>query len=473
MKKGVMVCKGIKLACASAAFVAATWASAGITYYGVPTIRWGLVGGAIGVGNCTIESFEDVNLEPGLQVLWESPAGNVGPTSTLPQTFNPSTDDAFGSAFAGGNYDGTKCLLNVRTNRTFTYGASSNYGDVTFLFDPPIKYFGVSLHQSEFSPRVFINGVEKGTVQALTGLSPGSTRIGYILIKADGADTISSVKFKNGVNPSGDGFTFDHLAFSTEANPTFIAQGFKPADWGIDDSTLGVAGASIEEFEDAALVGGLSVAWEAPAGDIGPVTVLPNLFNPNTDDLFGTAFIGGNWDGVRCLVSARGNQSFNYSAGSNWGDVVLNFDPPQRRVGFSVQQMDQATRLVVNGRDAGDFSGISNLSFNGARQGYVRLDAKAGSRIASVRFANGRSGSFGDGLGIDHVAFGGGCPQDLNEDTFVDDLDFQIFVLAYNVLDCADPGMPVDCPSDMNLDSVVDDRDFQIFVIGYNAVLCP
>jgi hypothetical protein len=46
-------------------------------------------------------------------------------------------------------------------------------------------------------------------------------------------------------------------------------------------------------------------------------------------------------------------------------------------------------------------------------------------------------------------------------------------VSSYNILDCADPGMPVDCPGDMNLDSVVDDRDFQIFVIGYNAVLCP
>jgi hypothetical protein len=466
--------KCLKMYAAVAAVSAAvSVASAGITYYGVPPIRWGLVGGAIGVGNCTIESFEDVNLEPGLQVLWESPAGNVGPTSILPQTLNPATDDAFGTEFFGGNYDGTKCLLNVRTNRTVNYSSSTNYGDVTFLFNPPIKYFGVRLHEAELSPRLFINGVEKGTVQSLTRLPPGNTKSGYILIKADGADTISSIKFKNGVNPSGDGFTFDHLAFSTEAVPAFIAQSFKPADWGIDDSTLGVAGASIEDFEDTALVPGLSIAWESPAGDVGPTQVLPHLFNPSTDDPFGTAFIGGTWDGVRCLVSARGNQSFNYSVGANWGDVVLNFDPPQRRVGFSVQQMDQAARLVINGRDAGDFTDISNLSFNGARQGYVRLDAKAGSRISSVRFANGRVGSFGDGLGIDHVAFGGGCPQDLNEDTFVDDLDFQIFVLAYNILDCADPGMPVDCPSDMNLDDVVDDRDFQIFVIGYNAVLCP
>ena len=65
------------------------------------------------------------------------------------------------------------------------------------------------------------------------------------------------------------------------------------------------------------------------------------------------------------------------------------------------------------------------------------------------------------------------CPGDLNGDTVVDDADFQIFALAYNILDCADPGMPSGCPSDLNRDSIVDDTDFLAFVIAYNAVLCP
>lgn len=457
------------------AALAAAFASVafgGFSYVGIQPNRWGLLGGSIGVGNCTIESFEDLNLEPGVQVLWESPAGNVGPTSVLPATFNPSTDDGFGNAFVGGVWEGSRCLINVRTNDTFSYSESGNYGDVTFVFDPPVKHFGVSLHQSEFSQRVFVNGVERGTVSSLTGLAAGSFGIGYIIIKAEGADTISSVKFKNGLNPSGDGFTFDYLAFSTEANPTLLVDGFKPNVWGTDDSSLGVAEATVEDFEDTTLVPGLSVFWEAPAGNIGPVAVLPAVFDPLTDP-FGTAFVGGTWDGQRCLITGRGNQSFNYSAGANWGDLVLNFDPPQRRVGFSVQQMDQATRLIVNGRDVGDFTQVSDLDFNGGRQGYVRLSAKSGSRISSVRFQNGRVTTFGDGLAIDHLAIGGGCRQDLNCDTIVDDLDFQIFVLAYNTLDCADPGMAVDCPSDFNLDTIVDDLDFQIFVLGYNAVLCP
>jgi hypothetical protein len=65
------------------------------------------------------------------------------------------------------------------------------------------------------------------------------------------------------------------------------------------------------------------------------------------------------------------------------------------------------------------------------------------------------------------------CPADLNSDTIVDDADFQVFVVAYNILDCTDPAMPAGCPSDLNADAIVDDADFQVFVVAYNAVLCP
>lgn len=65
------------------------------------------------------------------------------------------------------------------------------------------------------------------------------------------------------------------------------------------------------------------------------------------------------------------------------------------------------------------------------------------------------------------------CVGDLNTDAVVDDLDFQIFVVAYDILDCADLSMAVGCPSDFNRDGVVDDLDFQLFAASYNAVLCP
>ena len=65
------------------------------------------------------------------------------------------------------------------------------------------------------------------------------------------------------------------------------------------------------------------------------------------------------------------------------------------------------------------------------------------------------------------------CPWDLNNDGVVDDFDFQVFVLAYNILDCADAGMTLGCPSDFTFDGIVNDDDFLPFVQAYNAVLCP
>lgn len=65
------------------------------------------------------------------------------------------------------------------------------------------------------------------------------------------------------------------------------------------------------------------------------------------------------------------------------------------------------------------------------------------------------------------------CPADFNNDTVVDDADFLIFALAYNILDCADPSMPVGCPADLNADSFVDDTDFLAFAAAYNELLCP
>lgn len=65
------------------------------------------------------------------------------------------------------------------------------------------------------------------------------------------------------------------------------------------------------------------------------------------------------------------------------------------------------------------------------------------------------------------------CIGDLNSDSFVDDRDFSIFVVAYDILGCAQPEMPAGCPADFNNDGVVDDADFVLFLAGYNNLLCP
>ncbi|HEX8877962.1 MAG TPA: hypothetical protein VF777_14535 [Phycisphaerales bacterium] len=65
------------------------------------------------------------------------------------------------------------------------------------------------------------------------------------------------------------------------------------------------------------------------------------------------------------------------------------------------------------------------------------------------------------------------CPADLNNDGVVTDNDFTIFAAAYNILDCADPLMPLGCPGDLNFDRVVDDLDFSVFATAYDTLLCP
>lgn len=65
------------------------------------------------------------------------------------------------------------------------------------------------------------------------------------------------------------------------------------------------------------------------------------------------------------------------------------------------------------------------------------------------------------------------CIADFNCDGLVEDSDFSVFVVAYDILDCTDPSMPAYCRSDLNFDGFVDDADFSIFVVAYNDLLCP
>ncbi|MBS0191033.1 MAG: hypothetical protein U0573_03935 [Phycisphaerales bacterium] len=64
------------------------------------------------------------------------------------------------------------------------------------------------------------------------------------------------------------------------------------------------------------------------------------------------------------------------------------------------------------------------------------------------------------------------CVADLNCDGAVDDTDFTIFLVQYNILDCADPSMPAGCSCDFNADGIVEDTDFQLFLPAYNRFAC-
>lgn len=64
------------------------------------------------------------------------------------------------------------------------------------------------------------------------------------------------------------------------------------------------------------------------------------------------------------------------------------------------------------------------------------------------------------------------CRPNINGDCYTDDADFALFAPMYNILDCADPGMPANCPGDFNDDGLVDDADFVIFAQAYDRLIC-
>lgn len=65
------------------------------------------------------------------------------------------------------------------------------------------------------------------------------------------------------------------------------------------------------------------------------------------------------------------------------------------------------------------------------------------------------------------------CPADLNFDNQVDDSDFVLFAMAYDMLDCLAPAMPVGCAADLDSDGFVSDPDFVLFAHAYDALVCP
>ncbi|MFN7950383.1 MAG: hypothetical protein U0610_01565 [bacterium] len=178
----------------------------------------------------------------------------------------------------------------------------------------------------------------------------------------------------------------------------FYVSGVPPAAWGAADATLGLPGGTVEDFEDATLAPGLQVEWLSSSGNVLPTATLPALFDPAADS-FGSAFVGGTWDGTRALISSVGNASHEYTQSQFWGDVGLRFDPPVAAVGFSVQQLDNDATLWVNGQNLGALAALSYLTVNGARIGYVRVVGTGGSTIESILLDN----AGGDGFVVDHL----------------------------------------------------------------------
>ena len=372
-----------------------------ITVTGFPQAQWSADDATLGFACPVIESFETLQLVPGLSVSWIAGAGTIGPVTTLPRVFTPSLED---TNFSSGNWDGSRNLISGFGNSTQNYSDATKWGNLEFAIAGGTTEFGMSLQQMNVNNQLVVNGVNLGGINTITGgaINIGGGQNGFLKIVATGGEKINTVRI---ANLNGDGFCVDHVVFNAPvlANVTLK----NPAFWSINAQNLNIPFAEHEDFEDVNLEPGLSVGWESGNGNVASSNTLPALFDPLLD-VHGNAFHGGQWSGKRGLVNTRTNQTFAYSLVNNWGDIILQFAQPMSKVGFSIQQLDYHPTIYVNNQKLGTLPWVpcgnfANLFLGGQRNGYLLLEAGS-APISSVRIANGRF-SFNDGFMIDYLSF--------------------------------------------------------------------
>ncbi|MBS0189792.1 MAG: hypothetical protein U0573_13570 [Phycisphaerales bacterium] len=238
---------------------------------------------------------------------------------------------------------------------------------------------------------------------------------------------------------------------------------------------------------------GYNVAKSVSSKEIVNLTV-SNLVPGTSYTVSFDLFIGASWDGA---ASGYGMDAWYFSVdGNRLVDTSFsNGDQGTDFGAYSPQRYTDTHYNTTSGPDVKSFTGAEFFRKDGpGYSGYYGIyyfSHGAGNPVLTF-VASGTSavlewarysgpGSFGDSSdeywALDNVLIdgqlGAQCTGDLNADNQVDDADFSIFVIAYNILDCADPSMPANCPSDFNHDGVVDDADFVLFVPAYNDLLCP
>lgn len=179
-----------------------------------------------------------------------------------------------------------------------------------------------------------------------------------------------------------------------------VAEAFTFTSYGPGTYTDAVAGLDgpgvvFEDFEDTTLIDGLSVEWVGtPPAALGPVTVLPNLFEP--------ASVYGNnsqaWDGSHTLTNSVPN---DFSG--NLADITeLHFAGGRQFVGVGISNIEYGgAAVIVNGNALTvDVNAQPGLWTGAARGMYILIQAEAGESIDKIGLTQGA----GDSLMFDHVA---------------------------------------------------------------------
>jgi hypothetical protein len=166
---------------------------------------------------------------------------------------------------------------------------------------------------------------------------------------------------------------------------------------GFSDATAGIIGFEIEDFEDTALIPGLSIEWTSP--NLGPVSSLPTTYNPISID----GLTGNTWDGNLTL---NNNRQGSFQPTRMYSTTTLHFSNQLKSVGLGISNLEftgsNSSTLIVNGVDFADFDNFAPAPLLGAfrRSIYIRLDADTNEIINSI----GIRGGSGDFLIFDRLA---------------------------------------------------------------------
>jgi hypothetical protein len=257
-------------------------------------------------------------------------------------------------------------------------------------------------------------------------------------------------------------------------------------------TAMSVRGDRVVIAGDFTSVGGLpargiarwdGVAWESLGGGVPPLT--PFVVLQASDD---RVLLGGDFRQVDSVIAAglavyaptvvaTIATSPTDTIVRSGGKVVLRASPGAGYRGVSVQ-------WHRNGAPISNGPGGASAGGGVVSQASAVLESPTTDAFATLTITNAQASDAGVFVATFSNACGAassqpatlvfsGCVADLQGDGVVDDADFQIFVVAYDILDCADPSMPGGCPADLNADGFVDDLDFQIFAVAYDQLLCP
>ena len=198
---------------------------------------------------------------------------------------------------------------------------------------------------------------------------------------------------------------------------TFFPNSAYNANTAVMDVTLGTTGRLTDDFEQTALIPGLSIVL---SGGVATTVEnsLPALFNGDTFSMFTQNQF---WDGTHTASNAIGNLpnsstnpsnianliTFNYAPGTlSFGIGLSNFQSTNTPGGFAVTQHE----LFVNGVDIGvlDTLAGNNWTPGIVRNAYLRIDNSV--PITSVAFENlVQPPSQQDFLMFDHLTIAGGA----------------------------------------------------------------